>query len=57
MAKQNLEARCKKAILNIENKVSRIYDILKDIGMKLCHIIEYKFNNYPLNNLKYDGYN
>jgi len=36
-AKENLEAKCKKAILT----VPEIRDILQDINLKLTHIIEY----------------
>ena len=33
MVKDNLETRCKKAVL-------RIADTVQDISMKLCHLIE-----------------
>lgn len=36
-AKENLETKCKKAVLTIPE----IRDILQDINLKLTHIIEY----------------
>jgi len=44
MAKEDLESKAKKAVLEIRERVDRIYDILKDVGMKLTHVIEYKFD-------------
>lgn len=44
MARENLEARAGKAVLEIREKVNRIYDVLRDVGMKLTHVIEYKFD-------------
>ena len=38
---ESLEARAMKAVLNIEK-------ILRDVGMKLTHVIEYKFDYYSL---------
>lgn len=40
MAKQDLETKCKKAILEIADKVDSIYNTLRDVSMKLCHIIK-----------------
>lgn len=40
MAKENLETKAGKAILNIDNKVSGIYDAVTDLSLKLCHIIK-----------------
>ena len=37
----DLETRAMKAVLNIEK-------ILKDLGMKLTHAIEYKFDYYTM---------
>lgn len=48
MAKENLEARAGKAVLDIKKKVDRIYAILKDVGMKLSHVIEYKFDYFTM---------
>lgn len=33
-----------KAVLKIEKKVDSIYAILRDVGMKLTHVIEYKLD-------------
>ncbi len=35
-------------MLEIKEKVNRIYDILKDVGMKLTHVIEYKLDYHTL---------
>lgn len=48
MTKEDLEAKAKKAVLEIRERVNRIYDILKDVGMKLTHVIEYKFDYHTL---------
>jgi len=45
---ENLETKARKAVLQIHKKVSRIYDILKDVGMKLTHVIERKFDYYTM---------
>ncbi len=39
---ENLETRASKAVLKIEKKVDSMYAILRDVGMKLTHVIEYK---------------
>ena len=53
---ENLEARAMKAVLKIEKKVNSIYEILKDVGMKLTHVIEYKFDYHTLpKGIDYDG--
>lgn len=39
MAKDDLETKCKKAVL-------KIADTMQDISMKLCHIIEYHKKNF-----------
>ena len=38
---ENLETKAMKAVLNIEK-------ILKDLGMKFTHVIEYKFDYYSM---------
>jgi len=48
MAKGDLESRAKKAVLDIRERVDRIYDILEDVGMKLTHVIEYKFDYHAI---------
>jgi hypothetical protein len=45
---EDLETKARKAVLAIKKRVDRIYDILKDVGMKLTHVIEYKFDYYTL---------
>ena len=51
---RNLEDRAGKAVLNIEKKVSKIYDILMDVGAKITHVLEYKFDYYTLPKGKID---
>lgn len=48
MAKEDLETKARRAVLEIKKKVERIYTILKDVGMKLSHVIEYKFDYHTL---------
>ena len=38
---ENLETKARKAVLGM-------YEILKDVGMKLTHIIERKFDYYTM---------
>jgi hypothetical protein len=45
---ENLETRASKAVLKIEKKVDSIYAILRDVGMKLTHVIEYKLDYHTL---------
>ena len=56
MTKEDLETKARKAVLKIKERVDRIYDILKDVGMKLTHVIEYKFDYHTLpKGIDYDG--
>jgi hypothetical protein len=48
MAKEDLEIKARKAVLNIEKKVTDIDNVLRDLSMKLCHIIKYKGDYYTL---------
>lgn len=48
MTKENLETRAGKAVLEIRKKVNRIYEILRDVGMKLTHVIEHKLDYYTM---------
>ena len=48
MTKEDLETKARKAVLEIRQRVDRIYDVLKDVGMKLTHVIEYKFDYHTL---------
>lgn len=45
---EDLETKSRKAVLDIKKKVYRIYEILKDVGMKLTHVIEHKFDYHTL---------
>ena len=44
MARGYLNSKIKKSILNIEDKMSDIENVLRDVDMKLCHIIREKRN-------------
>ena len=46
MVIKNLDTKVMKAVLSIEKKVIDINNILRDINMKLCHIIKYKRDYY-----------
>jgi len=46
MAKNNFERKAIKAILNIEKKITDINNVLRDLSMKLCHIIKSKSEFY-----------
>jgi len=54
MAKENLETKARKCVIEIRERVNRIYEILKDVGMKLTHVIEYKFDILP-KGIDYNG--
>ncbi len=48
MTKDKLEAKVRKAILAIDNKVTGIYNMLGDLSLKLCHIIKSRSDYYSL---------
>jgi hypothetical protein len=48
MVKENLETKAKKAILRIEEKVADIYNVLRDLSLKLCHMIKSRKDYYTL---------
>jgi len=48
MTKENLETKADKAVLRIEKKVVDIDNVLRDLSMKLCHVIKYKGNYYNM---------
>ena len=54
MARESLEEKAHKAVLNLEKKVARIYDVLMDVGAKLTHVLEYKLDYYTLPKGKVD---
>lgn len=54
MVRDDLELKVKRAVLNIEKKINGIYDILCDLSMKLCHIIEDRKIDYDIS--KGSGY-
>lgn len=48
MVKETLEAKAGKAVIRIERKVNDIGNVLRDLSMKLCHVIKYKGNYYNM---------
>ena len=48
MPKNNLETKVLKAIINIDKTLTKINNILNDLGMKLCYIIKDKRNYYDM---------
>ena len=48
MVKENLETKAKKAVLRIEKKVAGIYNALRDLSLKLCHMIKSRKDYYGL---------
>lgn len=43
---ENLETKARKAVLRIEKKVSDMDNVLRDLSMKLVHVIKYKGSFY-----------
>jgi len=48
MAKEDLETKAHKAVLAIKDKVMDMDNVLRDLSMKLCHIIKYKGNYHSV---------
>lgn len=48
MAKEDLETKSMKAVLTIKDKVADMDNVLRDISMKLCHIIKHKGKYYSI---------
>lgn len=46
MAKEDLETKAHRAVLTIKDKVMDMDNVLRDLSMKLCHVIKYKGNYY-----------
>jgi hypothetical protein len=46
MVRDDLETRVKKAVLRIEKKVAQIYTVVRDLSLKLCHIIKSRKDYY-----------
>ena len=55
MTKTNLETKCKKAIFDTVKKVNSIYNIVGDMDLKLCHLIEQNKMFYA-RTAEYNGY-
>jgi hypothetical protein len=48
MVQHYLDPRVRKAILNMEDKVTDISNLLSDMNMKLCHMIKDKRDPYEI---------
>ena len=46
MTKDNLEDKSRKAVISINEKVNGIYDVLRDLSLKLCHVIKSQRDYY-----------
>lgn len=46
MDKENLETRVRKAILRMEKEISGLYNVVRDLSLKLCHIIKSRKDYY-----------
>ena len=46
MVKEDLETKARKAVLGIAKKVTDINNVLRDLSMKLSHIIKYRRDYY-----------
>jgi hypothetical protein len=46
MSKEKLETKALKAVVSIDNKITDITNILRDLSMKLCYIIKDKKHFY-----------
>ena len=46
MGKNNLEKMARKAVPSIEKKVRDINNVMRDLSMKLCHVIRYRKDYY-----------
>jgi len=48
MTKKDLETKAQKAVLKIEKKVTDLYNLLNDLNLKLCHIIQSRRSYYDM---------
>jgi hypothetical protein len=48
MAKEDLQTRLLKGVLRIDKNVADGVDVLRDLSMKLCHVIKYKGNYHSV---------
>jgi hypothetical protein len=55
MVKEDLETKARKAILKIQKQFSELYDVVKDLSFKLCHIIESNKDHYRYIDGNYHG--
>ena len=55
MAKETLETKARKAVVKIEQKIDSTNNLLRDIGMKLCHLIKHRRDYYISNGAGYEN--
>ena len=48
MTKESLVERVAKTVFAMKKKLDSLYEVTKDVGMKLTHVIEYKFDYHTL---------
>jgi hypothetical protein len=46
MVRDDLETRVKKAVLRIEKTLAHMYTVVRDLSLKLCHIIRSRKDHY-----------
>ena len=46
MVKDDLETRARKAVLRIESALEQIDNVVRDLSMKLCHVIKSRKEYY-----------
>lgn len=55
MAKEILETKARKSVVKIEQKIDSTNNLLRDIDMKLCHLIKNRQNYYISSGAGYDN--
>ena len=54
---EDLETKAQKAVLDIRDKVSKIAEMVYDVGLKITHVLERGFNYRTLpQGIDYDEY-
>lgn len=55
MVKETLETKARKSVVKIEQKIDSTNNLLRDICMKLCHLIKHRRDYYVSNGAGYDN--
>ena len=55
---ENLETKAQKAVLDIRDKVSKIAEMIYDVGLKVTHVLEHRPSEYTTlpQGIDYDEY-